>query len=152
MSLKKKRPQQLRILCIITFVGAGLSIVGSVLGFNPPFIESGIIKMHEMIQNSFDPAAFDKADFLKWSFYSNLTSLISGVICLIGALLMWNLNKKGYYIYITGWIIHITISVMAVKHLNTSDTLTYGVVSIGFLVILMGTLVTLYGLQFKRLK
>ena len=152
MNLKKKRPQILRILCILTFVGSGLSIIGGALGFTPTFVEAGIVKMHEMIANSFDPDAFDKTDFLKWSFYSNLFGLIAGIICLIGGLLMWRLNKKGYYIYIVGWIIHITISIMAIQHMNTSDTLTSGVVQVGFLVVIMGTFVALYGMQLKRIK
>lgn len=148
----KKRSQLLSILCILTFIGAGLSIVGSALGFSPWSIQKGIDQMHEMIANSFDPSEFSKTEFLKWSFYSNLFSLIAGVVCLVGALLMWNLNKKGYYVYILGWIIQITISILAVPHLNTSDTSTSGLIAVAFNMILMGTFIWLYGKQMKQFK
>lgn len=148
----KDRAQLLTVLCILTFIGAGLSIVGSLIGFSQWSIQKGIDVMHEMIANSFDPDSFSKTEFLKWSYYSNLTSLISGTICLSGALMMWNLNKIGLYIYIFGWFLQITISIFAMPHLYTSDAISSGIIALVFNVLLMGAFIILYGTQLKRFK
>ena len=119
-----ERPQFLKILCILTFIGSGYLICSGLYSYfnaernarlivevkindtsnlkkdsrkrnRPPVFVQNILKE---VQKSMTPDNIKK---------DSLGKLLSGLCCIIGALLMWNLKRNGYYLYIFGVILGI---------------------------------------------
>ena len=105
----------LTVLCVLTFIGSGWGIIGSVRSYAGADTISSVA--NGAMQN-----AEDKMDeqgktpnFVKQLFSSvavGLTAdnirksaifkLISCLLTLSGAIVMWNLKKAGFYLYIAG--------------------------------------------------
>ncbi|MFT6280174.1 MAG: hypothetical protein ACJA0U_000291 [Salibacteraceae bacterium] len=151
----KKRSQFLNVLCILTFVGSGLGVLGAIWGLVPSTVETGLQSMRELqeTQNQiFDIGDFNEVEYVKWSFYSNIAGIATSLICLTGALLMFRLKRNGYFVYIAGWIAQIVITSMAMPHLLTGDLAGAGVISIVFNILIMIAFFVMYGLNLKHMK
>ncbi len=91
-----QRPTVLTIVCILTFISAGLTCLSSLV--TPPYSEV----MVEMIQTFPGIDEEMKPDLITlyragWGYY--LPTFLLSVGSLIGAILMWNLKKIGFHFY-----------------------------------------------------
>ena len=108
--MEKKLPPFLKVLCILTFVGAGFGILGSIYAM---FMQDFTIRMLEGSNSAFQDnpflSGFDNSAYIetlkKWGQINNLLALLGSALCLVGALLMWKLKKNGFFIYLFGQII-----------------------------------------------
>ncbi|MBM3437241.1 MAG: hypothetical protein FJY07_13625 [Bacteroidetes bacterium] len=95
------RPQLLTVLCILTFIGSGLT------GFSYLFIYLSYDQMGEIVdQLSFKLPEFDMMLSGGKRFF--LSGFILNTLSLIGAVNMWRLRKVGFHFY-TGSQIFILI-------------------------------------------
>ncbi|MDI1355933.1 MAG: hypothetical protein PSX36_13510 [bacterium] len=101
MSTEPERPQFLKILCILSFVGCGLMIllysIGSMsLGLNEQMISSFWAKAIESNPQleDLDPVVF----FHEFGMVC-VYGLIATIFSLIGVIMMWRLEKIGFFIY-----------------------------------------------------
>lgn len=78
-----KRPAFLTVLCILTFIGSGLGVLGGILGL----IGSSFLAY-------FAPAGS--------SLLVGALGLIGSALCLFGAIKMWGLSKQGFTLYLAG--------------------------------------------------
>lgn len=111
-----KRPQFLTVLCILTFIGVGVGIIGSIVGWWGMHVMSGMMDgtsnmpgMEDMDMSAF-PGMEESMAQMK---YMNITlgvGIVGSLICLIGALQMWKLKKMGFYIYVVGEIAPVIVS------------------------------------------
>jgi hypothetical protein len=78
-----QRPSFLTVLCILTFIGSGLGLLGGLLG---------------LLGSSFLP------DFLapKGTMIVQIVALAGTASCLLGAAQMWSLKKQGFMMYVIG--------------------------------------------------
>lgn len=88
------RPTFLTVLCILTFIGSGLGVLGGILGL----VGSSALA-------TFAPAA---GGSIIWS----LLSLASASLCLFGAIQMWGLKKMGFTMYVAGSAIAIIVAII----------------------------------------
>ncbi|MES2799578.1 MAG: hypothetical protein V4638_06150 [Bacteroidota bacterium] len=88
-----KRPAFLSVLCILTFIGSGLGIIGGLLGL----IGSSALGM-------FAPQG---------TMIVQIVSLLACALCLFGAIKMWGLAKQGYMMYVAGAVLSIVGSVIS---------------------------------------
>ncbi len=91
-----KRPTFLTVLCILTFISAGMGSMSAL--FTVPF--SDIMVEFVKINPSFDePMKVELIRVLQagWSYYLMTFALSLG--SLAGAILMWNLKKLGFHFY-----------------------------------------------------
>ena len=91
-----KRPVILTVLCILTFISAGMGIVSS---FVTPLLSDLIVDFLKTTP-TMDQAMKDESLLLLqagWGYYMVTLVLMAGP--LTGAILMWNLNKKGIHFY-----------------------------------------------------
>jgi hypothetical protein len=73
-------------------------------------------------------------------------SIISGILTLLGAILMWQLNKKGFYIYIAGILFEIIVPV----YLYGTNIMSFGITFLsGFFGLLF---IALYALNIKSMR
>ena len=150
--ISKERPLFLSIICILTFIGSGLGVLGSFWGFAPSTIESGLESLREMQKTEFAMAELNEADYLKWTFYSNVAGIIGGILCLLGALLMWNLKRVGYYIYIPGYLTTTLVAFMSISHISLGSQSGSSKAVFVMNVLVMIAFFVMYGKNLKSMK
>ncbi len=144
----KKKPVFLKILCILTFIGAPLLIIKYIFSyidlvdkiaqlnaFSAGF--EGVSGMENIIEGS-------NALIKNGPVYLILL-IVASVICLVGAILMLKLKKVGYYIYLIGEIAPIILPFILIKGFQTFGVFDYLIIGSSILFIV------LYSLNFKRL-
>lgn len=157
---EKKLPTFLKVLCILTFVGAGLGIIGAIYamlmqGFTLRMLEnSGGAYQSNPFLSSIDNSAYISA-LKKWGQINNLLALLGSVLCLAGALFMWKMKKNGFFIYIFGQILPFIgiYGLMGGLMPNSGGPLA-GLTMLGQIIGIIFPLgfVIMYGLNFKHLK
>lgn len=158
--MSNQKPTFLIILCILTFIFSGKDFYGSIKSYNSPeskvsnfneFLDIFLAKMEEdpeaqksieIIESKIDEfrPTVNVINIKNWS----LISLISSILFIIGAILMWGLNKKGYWIYASGFAVLFISALLIFK----------GIIGIGFsIVVLIMAIVMLilYGLNLKHM-
>lgn len=88
-----KRPGFLSALCILTFIGSGLGLLGAIFGLVG-------------------------ASFISWfapqgTIIVQIIALLAAALCLFGAVKMWGLHKQGFMLYLVGCILSIAGSVVS---------------------------------------
>jgi hypothetical protein len=124
----KKRPLFLTIICIISFVGVGYTVLKSLWEINrifTGFMDSSIL--------------FSMYGFML------LSNIVFALLCLIGVLLMWKLKKAGYIIYLIGEVIPLILPLILMHNSF------YGLQNLilGFLI--SSAFIVMYSLNFKHL-
>ncbi len=112
------RPNFLTVLCILTFIGSAYGIFQAITSYTTADVTVGVAKdaMEEVTDQIEDQADSEKeaemANKIIGSITDGLTvenvkqigiaSGISNLLTLLGAILMWGLNKKGFWLYAIG--------------------------------------------------
>ena len=119
------------MLCILTFIGSGWGIVDGItdyLSAEEAEAASALVEdsmkdaMDDIEDSEMSESQKDVMEGLLDGVSSSLTeentknsslvSILSSLLTLAGAFLMWNLNKKGLYLYILGTVIAIVGLIM----------------------------------------
>ncbi len=158
------RPVFLKVLCILTFIGSGYGIINSAVTYFKADAISKIFvdvktKMNADIAKKKNARNPEKINFI--SNIMNNASVISTpenirkssignsityTLCLLGAILMWNLRRIGFYIYTLGTI----ISIILPFYLFGSNFLTN--ISAGFLSFIGILFVIFYAMNIRSMK
>lgn len=118
------RPMFLTILCVITFLFSGFSIISSANQYlkadakaleAKTEMEKSLTEMRQNPNKSDPGVKIAEKMISSMSILANpenikksaIASILTSVFCLIGAFLMWSLNKKGFYLYVIGTLIGI---------------------------------------------
>lgn len=96
-----ERPTFLTVLCILTFIGSGLGLLGGAMGL---IVGSTAL--------SFLPGAGGK------TLIGTSVALASAIFCLWGAIRMWSLHKQGFTLYVIGAILSIAGAIINVTALG----------------------------------
>ncbi|MEP6952273.1 MAG: hypothetical protein ABI863_23480 [Ginsengibacter sp.] len=124
------RPTLLTVLCILTFVGSGLTIVKNAYSYSTAS-RTAIMFSSDSINN---PNSSLQKDSARRGWRKNQTmfgpkmmlslskiltkdnieksaigEIISGICTLLGALLMWQMRRNGWYLYIAGIIVGLVV-------------------------------------------
>jgi hypothetical protein len=101
--LKKEpaRPQFLSVLCVLTFIWSGLvilvyALLSMCLGFSE---ETSTMFVEKMQESNPTIQISDPAEFCHQIGLVGLLGLVAKIGTLIGAILMWRLNKIGFFLY-----------------------------------------------------
>ncbi len=100
-----KRPELLKILCILTFIGSGLSLVSNSIMFLTidtvrEYYENG---MFDFLAEDMDLVVLELLFSIESSYFVYQALLFGSII--YGAYLMWNLKKLGFHIYTIAQIV-----------------------------------------------
>jgi hypothetical protein len=126
-SIPPQRPVFLKVLCILTFIGSGYGIINGVITyFKANDISKFVTETKTEINNKISKKIITN-DTASVSLANNVVNnmsvmatpdnlrkmaigtVISSILCLMGAILMWNLRRIGYYIYTLGTLIIIIL-------------------------------------------
>ena len=147
-------PPFLKVLCILTFIGSGLGLLGAISGF---FMEEFTRKSLE-VATSIDQSTLDLMgtinldEMIKWQRYINIANLIGSALCLMGAVLMWRLKKTGYFMYIPGVIIPVIVSAIGMKFMMSGIMASFGAFGIVINGVIATAFIIMYGLNYKHMK
>ncbi len=166
-----KRPGFLSTLCILTFIGAGLILLFSLMGVNKIFFTSEDERAADRQQEyeQMEQAFPDKADaFLAaneaaapYERTNWLISFFCNLLTLAGAVMMWQVKKTGFYLYAAGEILPYLLQYLLAggeEGMKTGMAMASMWVSEG--IILLSTVlfllfdagfIVMYGLNYKRL-
>jgi hypothetical protein len=135
----KRRTTFITVLCILTFVGSGFSLLTNIYGyFTAKQSAEQMQLVQKMAQNdsAFAPQKGKSStqdslkekqskEFTKKIFSSISTSftednlkknalgaILAAILCIGGAILMFQINKKGYLLYVAGTLVGIAIPLM----------------------------------------
>ena len=89
------RPTFLTVLCILTFIGSGLGVLGGIMG---------------LVGSSALARFAPTGGLMIWT----LLGLAAASLCLFGAIQMWGLKKQGFMLYVAGVAISILVSLINV--------------------------------------
>ena len=104
-----KRPQFLTVLCILSFIGCALAFFGAIWGFFSIKASSAVLENMGNVQgDSFGMMSGMQETMIK-AVENAVPNLIIGIVCsllcLYGAIQMWQLKKIGFFIYSAGEIV-----------------------------------------------
>ncbi|MCE3294928.1 MAG: hypothetical protein K0R65_642 [Crocinitomicaceae bacterium] len=151
-------PAFLKVLCILTFVGAGLYALIAI--FNMINFQSSIAQLEasgEILSSANSPFG-DMSGLIaatkKWGMVSYALGLVGSLLCLTGALLMWKLKKIGFYIYVVGQIIPFIGSFLMMGAASGSGDFmgTMATISLVFSIIFSVAFIVMYAFNLKHLK
>lgn len=106
-----QRPPLLLIICILTFIGSGWGILGNLINLfttNITTISTQLIESSNFVEDQTNSNGFDDLLFSSMNTINSLAEhaktisiiqLILSLISLLGAILMFNLKRIGFYLY-----------------------------------------------------
>ena len=103
-----KRPTFLKVICILSFIGAPLGLIGGIMNYftytamaNAGKILSGVEGTERMEATMNTMKQMLGIDYTKVANGQLIVGLLN-ILVLVGAIMMWNLKKMGFYIYTLG--------------------------------------------------
>ncbi|MCP9755048.1 hypothetical protein EGI26_07765 [Lacihabitans sp. CCS-44] len=117
------RPTFLTVLCVLTFLGSAFGIYSAITNYSAADMASGLTqeamenakdqieeqaedeKSAEMVNKIMDSVSNDISEVKIKN--GAIASGIANILTLLGAVLMWGLNKKGFFIYVAGTLVAI---------------------------------------------
>lgn len=115
------RPTFLTVLCILTFLYSGFSIVNGARVYMNPYqtiqeTQDQFDELEDQIDQDEMPAIIsdlfssvsriNTPETLK---KNSMATIIVSILTLLGAIFMWDLKKRGFYIYVAGTIAGVII-------------------------------------------
>jgi hypothetical protein len=160
---KPERPQFLKILCILTFIGSGYLVCSSLFNYINPNVAARIMVQvkvkdssnlrKDSLRKAKQPAFFREmlknAQTIATPENIRKTSeckILTGCLCLFGAIWMWRLKRNGYYIYILGVVLEIATPFYLFGNNSLSIISTIGTAFFGVLFIIF------YGMNIKSMR
>lgn len=146
----KKRPVFLTVLCILSFIGSGLAVISALPGLlftnqtqtfytlaDSPLYRGGALPSLE--------------DFLFWTNVSNIVNILSALLGLAGALLMWRLKKSGFFLYAFSWLVSVGVALVTTKIILAPFMGGLAFAIVGLNVVIMIAFLIMYGVNLKHM-
>lgn len=142
----EKRPSFLTWLCILTFIGSGWAIISCIWTYtmagetNITFQESVNVKKDStLLKDTAEIRRHKNHSPLEGKIKASLSKIvnkdnmrkaaiggfIASLLTLMGAILMWNLKRRGFYIYILG----VVFGILVPFYLYGNDLIAVGATS-----------------------
>ncbi len=131
-----KRPTFLTVICILSFVGIGLSVIGYFAAFALMGVAQAAVNTAEGMGATVTDVEGPSMGAL-WAYIIGGFAMV--ILALIGVIKMWKLQKSGFYMYTIAQVVAIVLGVVA-----SQFTVFSAVVPVAFIV--------MYGLNLKHMK
>jgi|688.fasta_scaffold566228_2 hypothetical protein len=140
------RPAFLKVLCILTWVGSGIGLISGLLAI------IGSSASESAIRSLGDATLDGTMENMKMIQYAGLACT---VLCIIGSVMMWQLKKAGFFIYLIGEVAPLVLSFVLLGSLASSGgPVTGGIAAAAGVIgaIFPAAFVIMYGLNLKHMK
>lgn len=156
-----KRPTFLTVLCILTFVVSGYHFIQALIGIfiNESVDTSGFNEVSEQMYESMENMDAQGREFMQQfidaiqvtitAIFENAVTIgifemLASALGIFGAILMFKLNKKGYFLYILAKVVGVVVPLIIIG-VNILTLSIYGFIAvIGILFIVLYGLNTRY--------
>jgi hypothetical protein len=150
-------PTFLKVLCILTFIGAGLGLLSALYGtFTVQASLDSLEKSSEVFKQMKSPMGDLSGQIeaiKKYGLISNIINLLANGLCLLGALMMWKLKKVGYFLYIGGHALAFTSSFLMMGSGNSGGLFgSMMILAMVIQLIFVAAFIIMYGVNYKHLK
>ena len=157
-----KRPQFLTVICVLSFIMCGLALVGGVWNIiqsSPEHIAESVEKMRQFSPEMADQFEQRMADIQENTFMqiSQYLGFIYTLISFMGVLMMWKLQRKGFFVYLAGELLFYLGFIFAGKEMmgamsggGTMEGVGYAVV--GLMLIFDIAFFIMYAVNLKYMK
>ena len=121
-TIRPQRPVFLKVLCILTFIGSGYGMISNTISyFNATEMSKIAAEAMQEVdkKKDKDPESVNLLNKIKDNASVMATpenirkaamgNIITSAFCLLGAVLMWNLRRTGFYIYTLATVISIIL-------------------------------------------
>ena len=159
--IKKERPTFLTVLCIITFIVSGLWFLSSFFGVltydqlaQEEAMELALVAMEDAMSAQSSSPMGDKVmdsyvlmlnEQLQYHTLINWSTVISTLLSLIGAYLMFTMRKIGFHVYLVSKIVGlIPLTVFSMSMIVIGAYAIFGIFTIAFLI--------MYAVNLKHMK
>ena len=117
-----KMPQFLKVLCILTFIGTGLGLLGGLYNLiKAPTALEDFERVQELTGNMEGMSGGFMGNMMESARLSAenalplaITAIGVNLFCLFGALMMWKLRKVGFYVYVCGQLLGIIVPIVLI--------------------------------------
>jgi hypothetical protein len=162
------RPSLLTVLCILTFIGSGWTIISSAYGYSTSsrsvrifssgrerMTDDSTLQKDSVVERGHkNRSVFGQKMMLSLSKImteenirkSAIGSIVSALCTILGAVLMWRLRRNGFYLYIVGILIGLAVPF----YLYGNNLLAIGISSFSSFFGLV--FIALYALNIKNLQ
>jgi hypothetical protein len=140
------RPAFLKVLCILTWVGSGFGLISGLWAI------IGSSASESAIRSLGDATLDGTMENMKMIQYAGLACT---VLCIIGSVMMWQLKKAGFFIYLIGEVAPLVLSFVLLGSLASSGgPVTGGIAAAAGVIgaIFPAAFVIMYGLNLKHMK
>lgn len=161
LNIKKERPTFLTVLCIITFIVSGLWFLSSFYGAitydelaQEEAMELALVAMDDaMAAQPNNPMGDDIMDSyklmldeqLQYHTLINWSAVLSTLLSLIGAYLMFTMKKIGFHVYVVSKIVGlIPLTVFSMSMIVVAAYAFFGIFTIAFVI--------MYAVNLKHMK
>lgn len=110
-----ERARLLTILCILTFIGSGMTLFSNAIIYVMFDQFKAIFISHPNMQLL--GIKMDMSSFLNLNPVFFLLQALFSALALAGAFLMWNLRKLGFHLYVIAQLVLLTIPKLFISHL-----------------------------------
>ena len=132
-----KRPVFLTVICILSFVGIGLAILGYVTALTlMGVVEAGSSSLSSAMEEAGATVTSGPSTGIIWAYI--IGGFVSALIQLVGVIQMWKLKKSGFMLYTIPAVLMIVLSFL------------YAGFSIG--IIFPIAFIVMYGVNLKSMK
>lgn len=158
-----KRPQLLTVICILSFIMCGLGLLGGIWNIvqnTPENMAEGIEKMRQYSPEMADKMeenmiAMQDSTYIQISPYLNLVYVL---VSFLGVLMMWKLQKKGFYLYLVGELLPYIGFIVAGKESMAAMDMAgggagkvAGIVMVGLMLIFDAAFIIMYAVNLKKM-
>jgi hypothetical protein len=138
-----KRPTFLTVLCILSFIAAGISIIGLALGSAVKGVAESAGASSDLSNlrgiEGVDSELMNQAE-AAFSWPSLIGAIVLTLIALFGVIKMWKLQKQGYYIYVGASVIGLILPLILGSGFSV------------FSLLITGAFIVMYGLNLKAMR
>jgi hypothetical protein len=136
-------PSFLKVLCILTWVGSGIGLITGIIGL---MATSSVSSLD--YGNSTVNSALGAANTIQY------VNLICVILCIVGAVMMWQLKKAGFFIYIVGELVPLIASLILLGGLSSVAGPFGGAMAAGAFIgaLFPIAFIVMYALNLKHLK
>lgn len=161
LQVEKHRPTFLTVLCIITFVISGIMLISSLWGMltydastAQATMEEAIIEMEDVISQPGGDVFGDNflieykttlEEQITYHTTLSIISLLSVLLSLLGAYLMFGLKKLGFHVYVASKLVGISsLFIISLSGMIVLSYILIGVLTLAFII--------MYGVNLRHMK
>jgi hypothetical protein len=138
MTTQKARPTLLTVLCILSFIGIGFSLIGSLNNALRPDNFINKVEQSQALLEDYDETGSFLDSLMKMGEVDSemvekivplsVSAIILSLLLLFGVIQMWNLKKQGFYIYMGVKVLSFIVPIIIVGHnFNSGLALGFGI-------------------------